>query len=188
MHTFLLHPGAALKVFVHYQENLTFGVSQGKTEFDRAVMNILFSSFLPLFFPLFSFPHLWYSQERNFWTINLIYTHTCFHFLTVSCVIFIFCHGNTWKIFMPSGHTERVLSCFHPVLRWRGYDLQSQSCAYVFALTACPGRSTCVILKMSTGGKETESTCSCLNGYSVLRNVLLYDFQSLKEFFSLGWL
>lgn len=42
MHCFLLHPETALEVFVHYQENLTFGVPQGRTEVDGAVMNILF--------------------------------------------------------------------------------------------------------------------------------------------------
>jgi len=46
---FLLYPGTALKVFVHCQENLTFSVSQRRTEFDGAVMNILFSDFLPFF-------------------------------------------------------------------------------------------------------------------------------------------
>lgn len=120
MHVFLLRPGTALKVCVHSQENLTFGVSQGRTECDGAVMNILFSNFLPFFFSSFPCHHLLSSQERNFWTISLSYTHTYFHFLTVSCVIFIFCHGNTWKIFVPSGHTEYMLFSFHPVLKLKG--------------------------------------------------------------------
>ena len=148
---------------------------------------IFFLVIFCLSFCSFPFHHLLSSQDRNFWTINLSYTHTCFHFLTVSCVIFIFCHGNTWKIFMPPGHTEYMLFCFHPELKWRGYGPQSQSSAYVFARIAYPGRSASVILKMSTGGREKESTCSCLNGYSVLWNGFLHCFQSLrKEFFSLG--
>lgn len=150
-------------------------------------MNILLSYFLPFFLPSLTFHHFLSRQERNFWTINLCYTLTCFHFLTISCVIFIFCHGNLWKIFMPSGHAEYMLFYFHPVQKWRGYDPQSQSNIYGIAKTAYLGRSASDTLKMSTVGREKESTCSCLNCCSVLWSGFLHWFLSLrKEFNSLG--
>lgn len=83
--------------------------------------------FCLFFFSSFPFHQFLSSQERNFWTINLSYTHRHFYFLTVSRVIFIFCHGNTWKIFMPSGYTEYMVFYFHPVLKWRGYDIQTKA-------------------------------------------------------------
>lgn len=77
MHVFLLRPGTALKVCVHYQENLTFGVSQGRTECDGAVMNILFSNFLPFFFPHFHVIIFYLAKrETSGPSVSVTLTHT----------------------------------------------------------------------------------------------------------------
>lgn len=189
MNAFLLCPGTALEVFVHYQENLTFGVSQGRTEFDGAVMNILFSYFLPLsfFFSSFPFHHLLSSQERNFWTINLSYTHT----LPLSNCFLCYLYLLSWK------HMENIYAIWidrvyafllPPSTEMKGlWSPESKLCLCLCLESISRAISWCWRWAQE-GGRKKESTCLCLDGYSVLWNGFLHCFQSLrKKMFSLGY-